>query len=120
MATPVELKKRRLSSADNTESADVAPVIQLLIKRLSDKGRIPTRGSALAAGYDLYRYTLKLVFIRDIDANRYSAEKAVVPARGKAMVTTGISMAVPVGTYGRVAPRSGLGQLCSIGVILLC
>jgi dUTP pyrophosphatase len=33
-----------------------APVSQLLIKRLSDKARLPTRGSLLAAGYDLYRY----------------------------------------------------------------
>jgi len=30
----------------------------LRIRRLSAKARIPTRGSALAAGYDLYRYFL--------------------------------------------------------------
>ena len=28
----------------------------LLVKRLSPKAKLPTRGSALAAGYDLYRY----------------------------------------------------------------
>jgi hypothetical protein len=33
----------------------VAPVSSLLVKRVSDKGRLPTRGSPLAAGYDLYR-----------------------------------------------------------------
>ena len=33
-----------------------------------------------------------------------------VPARGKALVDTQISVAVPAGTYGRVAPRSGLGM----------
>lgn len=32
----------------------------------------------------------------------------VVPARGKQTVKTGISIHVPTGTYGRVAPRSGL------------
>jgi dUTP pyrophosphatase len=32
----------------------------------------------------------------------------VIPARSKALVSTGISMAIPVGNYGRVAPRSGL------------
>lgn len=32
-----------------------------------------------------------------------------IPARGKALVDTQISIAVPAGTYGRVAPRSGLG-----------
>ena len=38
-----------------------------------------------------------------------SAEEKIIPARGKALVDTQISIAVPVGTYGRVAPRSGLG-----------
>lgn len=40
-----------------------------------------------------------------------SAEKTVVPAKGKALVATDISIACPPGTYGRVAPRSGLGML---------
>jgi dUTP pyrophosphatase len=31
-----------------------------------------------------------------------------VPANGKALVKTGISMAIPMGNYGRIAPRSGL------------
>ncbi|KAF8974667.1 dUTPase-like protein [Flammula alnicola] len=37
-----------------TESAAPPPVSNLLIKRLSEKARLPTRGSPLAAGYDLY------------------------------------------------------------------
>lgn len=37
-----------------------------------------------------------------------SAEDCVIPARGKYAVHTGISIHVPHGTYGRVAPRSGL------------
>ncbi|KAK3329556.1 dUTP diphosphatase [Apodospora peruviana] len=65
----------------------------LLIKKLSDKARVPTRGSAFAAGYDLY-----------------AAKETVVPARGKVLVDTDISMAVPAGTYGRIAPRSGLAS----------
>lgn len=68
-------------------------VAPLLIKKLSDKARTPTRGSSLAAGYDLY-----------------SAERKIVPARGKALVDTQLSIAVPAGTYGRVAPRSGLAS----------
>lgn len=40
-----------------------------------------------------------------------SAERKVIPARGKALVDTQISIAVPAGTYGRVAPRSGLGKI---------
>lgn len=39
-----------------------------------------------------------------------SGEESVVPAGGKALVNTHISLAVPIGTYGRVAPRSGLGE----------
>ena len=31
-----------------------------------------------------------------------------MPARGKALVKTDISIAIPPGTYARVAPRSGL------------
>ena len=42
-----------------------------------------------------------------------SAEKKVIPAHGKALVDTQVSIAVPAGTYGRVAPRSGLGTRSS-------
>ncbi|KAJ9133348.1 dUTP pyrophosphatase [Coniochaeta hoffmannii] len=70
---------------------DQAP--PLLIKKLSDKARLPTRGSAFAAGYDLY-----------------ASRPTTVPARGKVLVDTDISMAVPAGTYGRIAPRSGLAS----------
>ncbi|KAL2218686.1 putative Dut [Thermoascus aurantiacus ATCC 26904] len=67
------------------------PLPPLLVKKLSEKGRAPTRGSAFAAGYDLY-----------------SAKDTVIPAKGKGLVDTGIAIAVPEGTYGRIAPRSGL------------
>lgn len=36
------------------EAAD-ASNSSLLVKRVSERGRLPTRGSPLAAGYDLYR-----------------------------------------------------------------
>ncbi|EMR82454.1 putative deoxyuridine 5 -triphosphate nucleotidohydrolase protein [Botrytis cinerea BcDW1] len=65
----------------------------LLIKKLSPRARLPTRGSAFAAGYDIY-----------------AAKETVVPAKGKVLVDTDISMAVPDGTYGRIAPRSGLAS----------
>jgi len=61
------------------------------IKKLSSKARTPTRGSKLAAGYDMY-----------------ASKDTVVPAKGKVLVETDIAMAVPTGTYGRIAPRSGL------------
>ncbi|ABP00357.1 predicted protein [Ostreococcus lucimarinus CCE9901] len=63
----------------------------LRVKRLSDDATMPTRGSEGAAGYDLA-----------------SAHDCVVPARGKELVKTDLSIAIPLGTYARVAPRSGL------------
>ncbi|MDA9216467.1 dUTP diphosphatase [bacterium] len=53
--------------------------------------KIPTRGSEYAAGWDLY-----------------ASENIIVPKNGKAIIPTGIHIAIPVGYYGRVAPRSGM------------
>ncbi|PVH93228.1 dUTP diphosphatase, partial [Periconia macrospinosa] len=80
-------------------SAPIAPSVAaaasaeqaLQVQLLSEHAKAPTKGSAFAAGHDLY-----------------SARDVVIPARGRARVDTDISIAVPAGTYGRVAPRSGL------------
>lgn len=62
--------------------AAAAAVEQALqVQLLSDKATPPTKGSAYAAGHDLY-----------------SARDLVIPARGRARVDTDISIAVPVGT----------------------
>lgn len=37
-----------------------------------------------------------------------SAQDTYIPARGKAVVKTGLSIAIPAETYARIAPRSGL------------
>ena len=58
---------------------------------LSKDATIPTRGSALAAGYDLYAAV-------DIDIGPHD----------KGLVSTGLQIAVPDGCYGRIAQRSGL------------
>ena len=39
-----------------------------------------------------------------------------MPAKGKALISTAISMAIPDGNYGRVAPRSGLAAKNMIDV----
>lgn len=70
--------------ADSAHSNTVTKVDQappLLIKKLTEKAKLPTRGSAYAAGYDLY-----------------ASRPTTVPARGKVLVDTDISMAVPAGT----------------------
>ena len=48
-----------------------------------------------------------------------SAVQVIIPAHGKALVDTKISIALPPGTYGRVAPRSGLGKLSGNYLIFL-
>lgn len=79
------------ASSNDTAVPTLEQSPSLLVKKLSDKAKLPTRGSAFAAGYDLY-----------------AAKETVIPKRGKALVDTDISIAVPAGTYGRIAPRSGL------------
>ena len=64
---------------------------RLRVKKLSEKAVLPTRGSDLAAGYDLS-----------------SAADMVLKPGARAIVPTDLSVACPPGTYGRVAPRSGL------------
>ncbi|KAI1214004.1 dUTP diphosphatase [Annulohypoxylon truncatum] len=83
------------SNAPATTTTPAVPTLEasppLLIKKLSPTAKLPTRGSAFSAGYDLY-----------------ASQPTTIPARGKALVETDISIAVPAGTYGRIAPRSGL------------
>ncbi|GAA5908051.1 hypothetical protein JCM6882_000212 [Rhodosporidiobolus microsporus] len=85
------------TATDSTSSTAAAmstfPASSFLVQRLTEAAKLPVRGSALAAGYDIS-----------------SAEDKVVPAQGKALISTGLSIAVPEGTYGRVAPRSGLAS----------
>lgn len=69
----------------------IAAFPPLLVKKLSPAGQLPQRGSDQAAGYDLF-----------------SAKDMEIPAKDKAVVPTDISIAIPQGCYGRVAPRSGL------------
>jgi dUTP pyrophosphatase len=73
--------------------------MSLQVLKLSENACIPKRGSEFAAGYDLS-----------------SVENAVVKARGKSMIDTGISLGIPEGCYARIAPRSGLTWKHSIDV----
>ena len=65
--------------------------IIMQVAKLSEHTHLPTKGSKLAAGYDLK-----------------SAYDYIIPGMGKIIAKTDISIRVPDGTYGRVAPRSGL------------
>lgn len=69
------------------------------MKKLADGAQIPVRSSDGAVGYDLH------------SVNGY----VILPGR-RAIVSTGISVQLPPGVYGRVAPRSGLAVKNGIDV----
>lgn len=50
-------KKQAIDTTDAMTFAEssASGSVPLMIKRLSEDARLPTRGSAFAAGYDLYR-----------------------------------------------------------------
>lgn len=65
--------------------------MSLKIKKLHDNAQIPTRGSEMAAGYDLF-----------------ALEGTVILPGKRAVIPTGVAIELPEGVYGRIAPRSGL------------
>lgn len=74
--------------------------MKIQIKKLSENAKIPTRGSPLAAGYDLY-----------------STEEYVLMPLERHLFKTDIAIKVPAGHYGRIAPRSGLSLKNGITVL---
>jgi len=72
---------------------------RIQVRLLDPQAKLPTRGSAKAAGHDLY-------------AN----EEKTIPARGQEVVPTGISITPPRGTYRRIAPQSGMAVKHQIAV----
>jgi len=73
--------------------------MQIKIKKLRENAIIPTRGSASAAGYDLYAC---------IDG------PVTVAPHTTSMIGTGLSIAVPEGYFGAVFARSGLASKQSL------
>lgn len=70
------------------------------IKTLHIAARWPTRANPGDAGYDLY-----------------ALEDQPIHPGGRAVIRTGISLAIPEGYYGRIAPRSGLAVKKGIDVL---
>ena len=69
-------------------------------KKLDQRALLPTRGSAAAAGLDLY-----------------SIEPLSLKPGQRAIARTGLAVAIPRGFYGRVAPRSGLATKQGLDVL---
>lgn len=61
-------------------------------KKLHPNAIIPTKGTPLSAGFDLYALE----------------DKLIIGGAGNFIVPTGIAVQLPPGTYGRIAMRSGL------------
>jgi len=80
-------------SLDTNQLDDaVEPKPRLLsFKRLDPRAVLPTRGSPLAAGLDIY-----------------AIEDLTIQPGERALARTGLAVAIPEGYYGRLAPRSGL------------
>jgi len=60
------------------------------IKLLETNAKVPVRANDCAAGYDLY-----------------SSCNALIYPQERMLIKTGISIEIPEGYYGRIAPRSG-------------
>jgi dUTP pyrophosphatase len=74
-------------------------VLSLRVKRHTPEAILPQRATVGSAGYDLC-----------------SAINTTLEATGRAMIPTELSIEVPAGHYGRVAPRSGLAMKHGINV----
>jgi dUTP pyrophosphatase len=78
----------------------------LRVRRLSPTAALPVRASAEAAGYDI---SACLVDERGGSRGSFTENATITLAPGaRAHVPTGLAFTVPVGTYGRIGPRSGL------------
>lgn len=78
------------ASRQLAEGVDAAPE-HLSFKQTDPRATLPTRGSAAAAGLDLF-----------------SIEDLTIEPKQRVLARTGLAVAIPEGYYGRVAPRSGL------------
>lgn len=65
------------------------------ITKLNDSAKLPERGSAFAAGYDLFA---------NID------EEIIIAPHETRMVGTGLAMEIPEGYFGGIFARSGLSS----------
>ena len=72
----------------------------LQFKKLDYRATLPTRGSELSAGLDLY-----------------SIEEISIGPRQRVLARTGLAVAIPPNHYGRIAPRSGLAMKRGLDVL---
>jgi dUTP pyrophosphatase len=73
--------------------------MKIKIKKIDEKANVPHRANESDAGADLF-----------------SIEDCIVNSLERKIISTGISVEIPVGYYGRIAPRSGLAAKNGIDV----
>ena len=66
---------------------------KLRVRKLNDNALVPVRASKYSAGVDLF-----------------ASKDMTVKNGSRCLVSTDIAVAMPEGTYGRIAPRSGLAH----------
>ena len=75
-------------------------MLRVSFRRLHEDARLPAQAHAGDAGYDLC-----------------SVDKVTLPPGGRALLRTGISIAIPHGYAGLVLPRSGLAVKHGISLV---
>lgn len=83
-------------------------MLTLNVKKLSPLARLPSFGTEFSIGADLHAHLL--------DADGRASFHSIWP-RDTVMIPTGISVAIPPGYYGRIAPKSGLAAKHGIDIL---
>lgn len=78
----------------------------LKVKLLTHTAAVPTRDSNAEAGFDLYAD-------ESVTIQPYGSGEGT----NRALISTGIAIALPDGFYGRIAPRSGLAVKQGLDVL---
>lgn len=84
----------------NRADYDDERALEISVRRLSPDAVLPTRAHATDAGADLY-----------------SVEKVHLAPGERALVGTGIALALPAGTVGLIHPRSGLAAKQGLSMV---
>ena len=75
-------------------------IMPVYFKKLDPNASLPSRNNVSDAGADLR-----------------SIENITIPPLSRALINTGLSLEIPYGFYGRIAPRSGLAVKYGIDVL---
>jgi dUTP pyrophosphatase len=91
----------QLNSAFYNIYREVIDLPYLEVKRLTPTAKLPSYGSDRAIGLDLYA----------------DCPPMTIGPNERALISTGIAVAIPHRFYGRIAPRSGLALKAGINVL---